>query len=135
MWPRGQQPGCPWEPAENVGLRLPSGVSLRVSTLLLVLTQAQPENPLFRASLHMVWRDLEFEERLGLSVGRRIQAGGETALWEGRHGPPAPASHPFPLPGIVSNSGSDGGRHPPAHALCQALDYVTHSHWLIYSSG
>ena len=75
----------------------------RVSALLLVLMQAQPENPLFRASLHMSWRDLEFEERLGLSGGRRIQAGGETALWEGRPGPPAPASCPFPLPGIVSN--------------------------------
>lgn len=51
----------------------------------------------------MLWRDLEFEERLGLSVGRRIQAGGETALWEGRPGPPAPPSRPFPLGGIVSS--------------------------------
>ena len=101
VWPRGQQPGCPWEPAGNVGLR--PTLWGRVSALLLVLTQAQPENPLFRASLHMSWRDLEFEERLGLSVGRRIQAGGETALWEGRPGPPAPASCPFPLLGIVSN--------------------------------
>ena len=66
---------------------LPSRSGPRVPAALLVLTQAQLENPLLQASLHTSWRDLGFEERLGLSVGRRIQAGGETALWEGRPGP------------------------------------------------
>ena len=66
---------------------LPSRFGPRVPAALLVLTQAQLENPLLQASLHTSWRDLGFEERLGLSVGRRIQAGGETALWEGRPGP------------------------------------------------
>lgn len=90
--------------------RLPSRAGPRVSALLLVLTQAQLENPLLQASLHMSWCDLGFEERLGLPVGRRIQAGGETALWDGRPGPPAPPSQP----GLVSNRAAVmvAGTHP-----------------------